>query len=97
VICGVCGHALELEARGPGWRRWGCTGCDAEFEIGDVTELHCWQTGPRLGSMAHGNWIDDCGTTCTLEAQHEGPHAFERDDEIVITILERAVRAGGAA
>lgn len=36
--------------------------------------LHCWEDGPRTD--------DDCGTTCLLQFEHVGPHAFTRDDDI---------------
>lgn len=39
-------------------------------------KLHCWECGPRTD--------DDCGTTCMLEHDHEGPHEWARNDEIRI-------------
>jgi hypothetical protein len=38
--------------------------------------LHCWEDGPRTA--------DDCGTTCMLEADHDGPHEWTHDDEITL-------------
>jgi hypothetical protein len=37
---------------------------------------HCWESGPRTK--------DDCGTTCMLRDEHDGPHKWTRDDEIRI-------------
>ncbi len=39
--------------------------------------LHCWEDGPRTE--------DDCGQTCMLEAGHDGPHEWTRDDGIELT------------
>lgn len=42
--------------------------------------LHCWEDGPRTA--------DDCGTTCMLERDHEGPHDFVRDDQIGVEFAD---------
>lgn len=42
--------------------------------------LHCWEGGPETE--------DGCSTTCMLLADHEGPHEWTRDDEIVMTFAD---------
>lgn len=39
--------------------------------------VHCWEDGPRTD--------DDCGTTCMLPRDHNGPHEWTRDDEIMLS------------
>lgn len=41
-----------------------------------IRVLRCWEDGPRTD--------DECGTTCMLEARHDGPHEWTRDDDIGI-------------
>lgn len=39
--------------------------------------VHCWEDGPETE--------DGCSTTCMLLQGHEGPHEWDRDDEIGIS------------
>ena len=48
---------------------------------GAKATLHCWENGPTVGD-------DEMSTTCMLEADHEGPHEWTRDDEFVITFAK---------
>lgn len=43
--------------------------------------LHCFEDGPETE--------DGCATTCMLEAGHEGPHEWTRDDWIKIMFFEK--------
>lgn len=43
-----------------------------------MARVHCWTAGPREP--------DDCGTTCLEWEDHEGPHQFVRDDEIMVLL-----------
>lgn len=100
MICGGCGHTMHVEARGADWRRWICEPCRLELveHEGPPPDMHCWAQGPRLAvARVAGAWVDDCGTTCMRELGHEGPHWWERDDEIVVTVVERAAAARGGA
>ena len=40
---------------------------------------HCWEDGPLTA--------DGCPTTCMLPDGHDGPHEFDRDDEITVRFL----------
>lgn len=41
---------------------------------------HCWEDGPLAD--------DGCPQTCMLPADHDGPHEWTRDDQILITFPE---------
>ncbi len=41
-----------------------------------VIFVHCWEPGPETE--------DGCSTTCMREADHDGEHAWSRDDQIII-------------
>jgi len=46
------------------------------------TQAHCWKGGPLTK--------DGCSTTCVLPDQHDGPHEWTRDDQIVIKLAPQA-------
>ena len=54
--------------------------------------LHCWEDGPRIDKPAtehDGVWgPEQWGTTCFLEAEHDGPHEWTRDDAIVVAFQQ---------
>ena len=56
-----------------------------------MTKAHCWEDGPRTE--------DDCGTSCMLMEDHEGPHEWTRDDEITIAFppIDTATSPSGRA
>lgn len=43
--------------------------------------LRCWEPGPAID--------DGCSTTCMLEKDHQGPHEWTRDDQIIIHFAPR--------
>ena len=47
-------------------------------------KLHCWEDGPRVMRTD-----SDVGTTCMLEAGHDGPHKWTRDDQITVSFAPK--------
>ncbi len=48
--------------------------------------LHCWEDGPRrLVLDETGYPVSEVGSTCMLEAGHDGDHDWTPDDEIGVS------------
>lgn len=51
-----------------------------------VRVLHCWEDGPVTDELDENGYpIGQIGSTCMLEAGHEGPHDFIPDSNIGIS------------
>lgn len=73
---------MSVASLPPGYDAWRLREPDPDTYVVDVDDLddqgnrpalHCWEDGPRGDG--------DIGTTCMLDAGHNGPHRWTRDED----------------